>query len=552
MSGARGAAPSPRRPAGQGRAPRVLRYAVAASAAITGLLVTFAVLLDRQAAGAAINATSGAVLIATAAACFWTARRTRGAERRWRLLIGLTAAGGVGISVGTTQAMAAGGSAIGRYSPAQAVFLVLYAVALAGLLSLPTDPMENKAESTRSARSGGYRWYVVTLLDCVLIVGSIALIEWATVIGAIVKAGTPDLTQLLVVAGTPAGSLILTTAVALVACFRRPHSPTTLALLGTGLLIFAVSGNVFVYLAAREIYNPPAAAYIGFTIADLLLFLSALVPVREATPDHELTPPPGPRAMWAHVVLPYAALAIAGLLVGVKLLAGGPLDGFEAYGTVGLLLVALVRQMLTLAENTELLAEIQKRERRLRYQAYHDPLTGLANRALFARRLQRALGHKVNGTRSPIAPVSVIFLDLDRFKQVNDAFGHAAGDELLKISADRLRAGTRAADTVARLGGDEFGVILDGDEPDVRSTGERLAEAVREPCLLAGQPYLPRASVGLVILDSSAQPTTPDLLLHQADEAMYAAKREGTGGLVIYRPESSTITDRHDRGAPSE
>ncbi|WP_131802349.1 GGDEF domain-containing protein, partial [Parafrankia soli] len=184
------------------------------------------------------------------------------------------------------------------------------------------------------------------------------------------------------------------------------------------------------------------------------------------------------------------------------------------------------------------------------------PLTGLANRTLFTRRLQRALtqGTDSDTTHTPAVTsgedtVSVLFLDLDGFKKVNDTFGHAVGDELLQISADRLRAETRAVDTVARLGGDEFGVILDGGGPDdPRRIGERLATAVQAPCLLAGRPYTPRASLGLVTLDStstSTRPATPDILIHQADLAMYTAKRAQTGGLVIYQPDPPTPHDHH-------
>jgi diguanylate cyclase (GGDEF)-like protein len=243
--------------------------------------------------------------------------------------------------------------------------------------------------------------------------------------------------------------------------------------------------------------------------------------------------------MWAHAMLPYGVLATAGVAVSLKLLSGKPLDRLESFGMVGLLLLALVRQMVTMAENTRLLAEIRERERLLHHQAFHDPLTGLANRALFMRRLRRALECDADRDEDTGPAISLLFMDLDKFKQVNDTFGHVAGDELLKISAERLRAETRAADTVARLGGDEFGVILDGDASDHPCrTAERLAAAVHAPCLLAGRPYTPRASVGLVTADAvrTARPASPDILFHQADLAMYAAKRERTGRPVIYRP----------------
>ena len=288
---------------------------------------------------------------------------------------------------------------------------------------------------------------MIIMLDCLLIVGSIVLLEWATVLASVVRASAATATWFPVVLLNTAGALILTTAIVLIASFRRPRSPATLAFLGTGLLAQALSTNVFVYRVAQGKISAPPWGQLGYTVAFLLIFLAALVPIpspmRADTPDS-----PSPRSMWAHAALPYVALAAAGLLIAGKLLTGTPLDRFEAYGMVSLILIALARQMLTLAENTWLLAEVREREQQLHYQAFHDPLTGLANRALFTRRLRRALAppdpHDDTDTANTedAAPVAVLFLDLDRFKWVNDTYGHAAGDELLKISAQRLQAQT--------------------------------------------------------------------------------------------------------------
>nr|WP_312630286.1 GGDEF domain-containing protein [Pseudofrankia sp. BMG5.37] len=374
------------------------------------------------------------------------------------------------------------------------------------------------------------------MLDCVLIVGSIVLLEWGTVLAAVVRAGGTDLMQFLLDLGQLVAVLILVAVVVLIASFRRPRSPATFALLGTGLLAHGLAVNVFVYRAALGKIDFSSRTMAMFGLAPLLFLLAALVPVPGGT-RHEGPAPPSPRAMWAHAMLPYVVLGAAGLLVVGKLSAGVRLDRFETYGMTGLLLVALGRQMLTLAENTRLLAEVRDRERQLHHQAFHDPLTGLANRALFTQRLQQTVAHDTDDVREG-SSLSVLFLDLDEFKRVNDTFGHAAGDELLKISAERLRAGTRAVDTVARLGGDEFAVILDGGGPDnPRNVGERLAAAIQMPCLLAGRPYTPRASLGLVTVDSATRPTSPDILLHQADQAMYAAKRKRAGRLEVYQPD---------------
>ena len=159
----------------------------------------------------------------------------------------------------------------------------------------------------------------------------------------------------------------------------------------------------------------------------------------------------------------------------------------------------------------------------LAHQAFHDPLTGLANRALFYDRVAHALelGHREGRT------VTVLFLDLDGFKRINDGMGHAEGDHLLRLIAGRLRASARATDTVARLGGDEFAVLIE-DTSVPRST-ERLIERIREqmafPYTLAGVEVYASASIG----SASAIGGDVDEILRHADIAMYSAKRAEAG-----------------------
>ncbi|ABW12676.1 diguanylate cyclase [Parafrankia sp. EAN1pec] len=535
--GAIGAAPDPWRSTSSGRMPRLFLCAVVAALVLLGLDVAFAVLLDPRPSRIGTTFVDTATELAAAAACFWTARRMRGAERRWRRLIGFAASGAMLTGLGTAAMLLATGS-VGP-PPVYAVLIPCYGLALAGLLSLPTDPLDGRGGSAETVRHGGLRWCAITMLDCLLLVGSIILLEWVTVLTALVHAGGHDPVHFLFSLVHAVAGLILATAVLLIASFRRPRSRGTLALLGTGLLTYGLTNNILVYHTAQGRISLPPWSLIGFALAWLLILLAALVPV-PAHPQADGPTPVSQRVLWAHALLPYVVLGAVSLLVLGKLTTGTRLDRFETYGMLGLLLVTLVRQMVTLAENTRLLAAVREREQQLHYQAFHDQLTGLPNRALFARRLEQALAHNPDTDDVSVGtPLSVMFLDLDEFKGVNDAFGHAAGDELLKISAERLRAGTRAADTVARLGGDEFAVILDGGGPDnPRQIGERLAAAIQTPCVLAGRPYTPRASLGLVILDgSAAQPPGPDTLLNQADRAMYTAKRERAGRLVIYRPD---------------
>ncbi|HXY38062.1 MAG TPA: EAL domain-containing protein, partial [Vicinamibacteria bacterium] len=169
-------------------------------------------------------------------------------------------------------------------------------------------------------------------------------------------------------------------------------------------------------------------------------------------------------------------------------------------------------------------------EERLAHQAFHDPLTQLANRMLLAERLEHALARTQRGGR----PVSVIFIDLDEFKNVNDSFGHATGDQLLIELAGRLLGCVRAGDTAARLGGDEFAVLVEegGGIEAARNIAERVRDAVRTPFLVAGREIVLGASVGIAMSDVTTEAAGD--LLRNADVAMYQAKHAGKGQVVLF------------------
>jgi diguanylate cyclase (GGDEF)-like protein/PAS domain S-box-containing protein len=169
----------------------------------------------------------------------------------------------------------------------------------------------------------------------------------------------------------------------------------------------------------------------------------------------------------------------------------------------------------------------------LRHQAFHDSVTGLANRALLLDRTHHALERR----SLTDAPLAVLFLDLDDFKTVNDSLGHEAGDELLAAVAQRLRASMRPSDTPARLGGDEFAILLEdlSDETEATRIAERALTSLADPFDLGGQSVLIRASVGIALVDPDGVPRADDLL-RDAEAAMYTAKREGTGGYACFAP----------------
>lgn len=162
---------------------------------------------------------------------------------------------------------------------------------------------------------------------------------------------------------------------------------------------------------------------------------------------------------------------------------------------------------------------------RLRHQATHDALTELPNRTLFRDRIERAIAAG--------APFAVMFIDLDRFKVVNDSLGHEAGDRLLREVAARLRATLAAADAVvARLGGDEFGVVT--ATTDAPALAQTLLDALARPLDLGARTVAPGASIGVVA--DGQDYDAPSELLRDADTAMYAAKRAGRGQLAVFAP----------------
>jgi diguanylate cyclase (GGDEF)-like protein/PAS domain S-box-containing protein len=171
-------------------------------------------------------------------------------------------------------------------------------------------------------------------------------------------------------------------------------------------------------------------------------------------------------------------------------------------------------------------------EERLGALAHRDPLTGLPNRRLFEDRLEIALA-QAHRYRHRVA---LIFIDLDRFKQVNDGFGHAAGDELLKGVAERLAVSVREGDTVARLAGDEFTLLLPGIHyaEDLAAISRKLVESLRKPFRVQGREVRVTASGGISLYPEDGE--DGEALLHSADTAMYRAKERGRDNFQLFSP----------------
>lgn len=181
-------------------------------------------------------------------------------------------------------------------------------------------------------------------------------------------------------------------------------------------------------------------------------------------------------------------------------------------------------------------------QQRLAELAHYDNLTGLVNRRLFTDRLQHALSHAARKNGS----LAVFFLDLDRFKQLNDTLGHDAGDQLLRGFARRVSGQLRAADTFARFGGDEFVALLeDVNKQDAELIAEKILAATAEPFRLEEHPWQVTPSIGIALYPEAGEDA--DSLLHHADTALYQAKQEGRATYRFYTPEFARESDAQQR-----
>ncbi len=244
---------------------------------------------------------------------------------------------------------------------------------------------------------------------------------------------------------------------------------------------------------------------------------------------------------------------VVGMIVPISSPGSGTLEVMSPLSDIGNFGERDLRLLATLAghvgvslENGRLeesLAKLTELKDQLRHQAHHDALTELANRSLLLERL-------VSVTSSSVTPASVLFLDLDDFKAVNDGHGHETGDRLLVHVARRLESCCRPGDTVARLGGDEFALLLvDMTSPDDAVTvAKRIIATLARPFDLDGVSIETHASIGVAMIEPGSQ---PDDVLKEADEAMYVAKGEGKG---TYRVHSPGLRSTHSRelGAVTE
>jgi diguanylate cyclase (GGDEF)-like protein len=368
-----------------------------------------------------------------------------------------------------------------------------------------------------AVRSGGQSRMRLTL-DGLIVAVSLFLVSWVGLLHGVVRAGADSRLALVVSLAYPAADVLIIGAawVALALAYRA-----SMGLLVTGLVTVALSNSGFTALGGSHSDVIDNLIDMGWFVASGLLALAALRSVGESPTEEAATANPLRTRLW----LPYLPLAAAAGVVLAHIMPSVR-SVAVAVGVLLLVLAVLARQFAALAENQRLLSDVGRL-------AFTDQLTGLANRVLFLDRVGRAVNRQ---QREPIT-LTVLCLDLDDFKAVNDQLGHPAGDELLIRVAERLSISLRSTDTVARLGGDEFAMLIEGPVEDAVPIAERILTVFATPIVVDGVMVEVRPSIGLTLATPEMAETTVEGLLRQADLAMYAAKRDGGGCLRSFVPD---------------
>jgi diguanylate cyclase (GGDEF)-like protein len=302
----------------------------------------------------------------------------------------------------------------------------------------------------------------------------------------------------------------------------RGKPDRALVLMGAALTLFVTADSIFLYESAAGTYATGGWLDAFWSFAAVAMGIAAWQPtLRHAK-----------RQAWesAKRAQITAVAAVLAATMVFQVAHAALVAGYLATATIFAALARLVVSVRTEHETGKQLAASEARYQEL---ALHDPMTGLANRSLFDDRVDHLLA------RRPPAQTALIMIDVDNFKDVNDALGHGAGDELLIEVARRLVASVRPEDTVARLGGDEFSVLMTSDNPQIPTElGQRIAAALSRPFDLAGKITQSSASVGVAA--HAAADETADALLLRADLALYEAKAAGRGQSVTYDAQLET------------
>jgi diguanylate cyclase (GGDEF)-like protein len=367
-------------------------------------------------------------------------------------------------------------------------------------------------------RSGRDR---AALIDSLIVCVGVGLLSWVFLMEPYTDGGLNLAVRLTSLAYPVTDLMLVALAVRLLAGSGRRG--VSFFLLTGGLILLAATDSVFGWL---NLHNVTYASG-GFLEAGWLLYYLT-VGACALHPSMRWLASPLPRGEVVHSrarLVALSAAALAGpILLACETALGRHVDAFPiALGSIASFILVMLRL-------TDVMHHQQRAELQLRHQAFHDPLTGLANRSLLYDRLEHAL----ESNRRQCLGLAVLMIDLDRFKLINDSLGHAVGDELLVAAANRISECLRSTDTAGRIGGDEFVVLAVGVSTvdEAGALARRIIDGLAEPMTLAGHRISISASVGVAVATTGGEDV--DLLVNDADTAMYEAKRRLPGTYRVF------------------
>ncbi|ORI22585.1 GGDEF domain-containing protein [Rhodococcus sp. 1168] len=488
--------------------------------------------------------------VAAASICWYTAGHRTGAERRWRVLM---AAGMASWSAGMliwALYRSVLHTALPSPSYADIGFFLLPIFSVSALLAVV-------GKSPRRTGVGSTHAWITSVLDGMVIVGSLFVLSWSTALGHVARSEETNSLRFLVALMYPITDLVLVVMVSLLAVLSDVPGRyrAQLSLLGAGLVCVAISDSLYAYLIAAGAEEMPLFADAGFIAGPVLVALAASVPTGRSvdsvgriersnwTPNTNWTPnaqSTSPRLSLdslagdrTQLLLPYALIVLIGTFLGVQWAAHSSVDTVVLALFFAVVVLSLARQVMTLLQNDALLRRLSEAQAELSYRAHHDGLTGLLNRSAFDEHLSAAIDlHNASGRIGVL-----LLIDLDNFKAVNDRLGHGAGDRLLEILAKRLADtvnGGEHGGVVARFGGDEFAVLIPAGIDAGCRTAKEIVDTLRKPQTIEGYMVSIGASVGVVELTVFDGDATADAVVRSADRAMYEAKKSGKAGVFTY------------------
>lgn len=493
-----------------------------------------------------------------AAVLFMASHASRQVSSRLALAWGVIALGQLSYALGDTTwgILEAGFKQAPFPSAADGFYLAYYGLFLAGILLLPAQKL------TRNE-------WVKRILDIGVVMLSAGLIFWTFLIGpqAVANQSESPLVYTLSLA-YPVGDLVLLWALVVLVYRQIKNQPTyPILMLAASATAQIITDSFFSYQSINGTYQSGSFSDIGWVVAYVCAGLAGILQIQAITSaqakSNQKEKLPGILARFNrwNMHLPYFWLISAYILLLESYYNQLPVDFITlSVGVSFIIGLVLLRQVVTINENIRLfdqvnymlqhaqtqagelqktnqvleteIAERQRVEEKLSFDALHDALTGLPNRVLFIDRLS----HAIERFRMSGNPYSVLFLDLDYFKVVNDSLGHTLGDQLLVAISRKLSDCLRVSDTVARLGGDEFVILLEGIQAAeaVSQTARRIQQSISQPFDLGSHAMYSSASIGIVL--SSPEYSNAEEVLRDADLAMYRAKALGKNRVEFFDP----------------